>query len=86
MAGGGKPATVPEGSFLCQHSKGLSNQGRILWYGCPGDAGDVLAGMGPLLGPPLHAALLCQAELSSPQACGVQQSKLYCPHAGAALQ
>lgn len=45
-----------------------------------------LAGMGPLHGPPLHTTLLCQAELSSPQACGVQQSKLYCPHTGAALQ
>lgn len=65
MAGQGK-ATVPEGSLFCQHSKDLSNQGRILWHDCPGDAGDAVAGMGPLLGPPLHTALLCQAGLSSP--------------------
>lgn len=79
----GRKATVPEGFILCQPSKGLSSRGRILQYDCPGD---MLAGMGPLHGPSLHTALLSQAELSSPQACGVQQSKLYCPHAGAALQ
>jgi hypothetical protein len=60
MAVQGK-ATVPEGFFLCQPSKGLSKQGRILRYNCPGD---LLAGMGPCMG--LLSTLPYFVKLSSP--------------------
>lgn len=83
MAGQGE-AVVPEKHLLLPVLKGLFKLGKDSLVFLPWDA---LAEIGPLLGPPLFA-LPYFGKLSSPppQACGVQRSKLYYPHTGAALQ
>lgn len=60
MAVQGK-ATVPKDFFLCPPSKGLSDQGRILRYDCPGD---ILLEWAPCMG--LLFTLPYFVKLSSP--------------------